>query len=463
MAAAVNRALELEPARLDVQFMHVETLICNGRIAEALEKLPEIEEAAGSDPAAWDQLLLFYAQLNRHEAAYECGKRLMRLAPNSLRAAFSAASAATVVNETDEAERLLDGIIAKAPSQAEAYYARSRLRRQTREHNHVDELETQLANLPAGSPAEVPLCYALGKELEDIGDYGESFVHIQRGASARNARLSYEVDRDLATFNEIATTFDAAWKLSSEPGADIRGPVFVLGLPRSGTTLVDRILDAHPEVSSLGEVSDFAYAVMRLGGPATSKSELIRRVARADLAALGAEFWDALKGYGETGPMLIDKTPANYLYLGLILEALPAARVVHVRRHPMASGYAMYKALFRMGYPFSYDLEQIGRYYAAYHRLMEHWHETWPGRILDVCYEELVDDQAGVSQRIVAHCGLRWSDDCLTFHENAAPTATASALQVREPIYREARDLWRRFEAQLEPLARTLGEEGIEI
>lgn len=463
MAEVVDRARTLQPDRLDVQFMHVETLICNGRIADALQRLLQIEKVAGNDASAWNQLLLIYAQLGRHEAAYGCARHLQRLAPDSLGALFSAASAATVVNETSEAERLLESVIDKAPGQAEAYYARSRLKRQTREQNHIAGLKEQLAGLPAGSPAEVPLCYALGKELEDIGDYDESFRYIQRGASARRARLTYEVGRDVATFEEIATTFDAAWQQDSEPGTDINGPVFVLGLPRSGTTLVDRILDAHPEVSSLGEVSDFAYAVMRCGGPAANKSDLIKGVAGTDLAILGEGYWAALQGYGEAGPMLIDKTPGNYLYLALIMQALPAASVIHVRRHPMASGYAMYKALFRMGYPFSYDLEQIGRYYAAYHRLMGHWRQTWPGRILDVSYEELVDDQAGVSQRIVAHCGLDWSDECLAFHENATPTATASSVQVREPIYRQARDLWRRFETQLEPLARALREEGIDL
>jgi hypothetical protein len=200
---------------------------------------------------------------------------------------------------------------------------------------------------------------------------------------------------------------------------------------------------------------------MRAGGPTSGKSELIKQVAGADLTALGEGYWEALQGYGETAPYLIDKTPANYLYLGLIMQSLPAARIVHMRRHPMASGYAMFKALFRMGYPFSYDLEQIGRYYAAYHRLMEHWRRVWPGRILDVDYEALVDDQETVSREIVRHCHLKWSDACLTYHENATPTATASAAQVREPIYRQARDLWRQIEPQLEPLARILRAEGI--
>ena len=162
------------------------------------------------------------------------------------------------------------------------------------------------------------------------------------------------------------------------------GPIFVLGLPRSGTTLVDRIISAHGAVTSLGEVNDFAYAVIRAGYPAKTKQELIERSAKSDMESLGAEYWRALQGYGEPAPYLIDKTPANYLYLGLIGRSLPHAPLIHVRRHPLASCYAVYKTLFRMGYPFSYDLGDIARYYLAYHRLMEHWKELFPDRILDV-------------------------------------------------------------------------------
>ncbi len=461
MEQHARRALELQPQRLDVLFLWVETLICTGCIAEARARLSEIERLAGSDAEAWNQLLLFYAQLGRHHAAYDCAKRLAALLPRSPGALFSVASAATIVGRIDEAERHLDNIISTDPRQAEAYYTRATLRRQSREENHVEELKLQLGETPAGATAEVPLCYALGKEYEDLGDYEESFACFARGAAARQARLSYDVATDEAASAEIIDTFDEAWRDRSSTGPAIDGPLFVLGLPRSGTTLVDRILNAHPEVTSLGEVSDFAYAVMRAGGPASGKSELIKQVASADLTALGDGYWKALQGYGETASYLIDKTPANYLYLGLIMQSLPAACIIHVRRHPMASGYAMFKALFRMGYPFSYDLEQIGRYYAAYHRLMEHWRRLWPGRILDVDYEALVDDQEAVSREIVRHCHLKWSDACLTYHENATPTATASAAQVREPVYRRARDLWRQVEDHLEPLANILRAEGI--
>jgi len=461
MAEAVLRALELRPQRLDVLFLWVETLICSGQIAEARVQLGEIERMAGSDAAAWNQLVSFHTQLGRFHEAYDCAKRLESLLPDSPDALFTVASVATVVGRIDQAETLLNKIISTGPNQAEAYYTRATLRRQSREENHVEELKLRLSQTPKGAPGEVPICYGLGKEYEDLAEFEPSFSFFARGAAARRARLSYDVATDVAAAAEIIKTFDERWRARSAPGHDVDGPIFVLGLPRSGTTLVDRILNAHPKVTSLGEVNDFALAVMRFGGPASGKSELIKQVASADPAALGKGYWRTLKGYGETTPYLLDKTPANYLYLGLIMQALPAACVIHVRRHPMASGYAMFKALFRMGYPFSYDLEQIGRYYAAYRRLMDHWRRLWPGRILDIDYEALVDDQEAVSREIVSHCELDWSDACLTYHENATPTATASAAQVREPIYSRARDLWRHIETDLEPLARTLRAEGV--
>jgi tetratricopeptide (TPR) repeat protein len=461
MAEHVQHALQLQPKHLDVLFLSSEAFICTGRIADARTRLKEIEQLAGDDGAAWNQLVLLYTQLGRHRDAYDCARRLESLMPGSLDALFSVASAAMTVGLLDEAETLLEKIISIDPNQAEAYYNRAKLRRQTVDDNHVNELVSRLEETPRGAPGEIPLCYALGKEYEDLGEFEQSFAFVARGTVARRARISYDVATDVAAMDQIIATFDGAWRDRSVPGAEVGGPIFVLGLPRSGTTLVDRILDAHHEVTSLGEVNDFAYAVMRAGGPVPNKSELIKSSADADLPALGDAYWDALKGYGETAPYLIDKTPGNFLYLGLIMQSLPAATVIHVRRHPMASGYAMYKALFRMGYPFSYDLEEIGHYVAAYHRLMEHWRCLWPGRFLDVDYEELVDDQESVSRRIIHHCGLPWSDACLTYYKNPTPTATASAGQVQQPVYRHARDLWREIEHHLEPLARTLKDKDI--
>lgn len=461
-AEALARAfVEQQPANVNGRFVFAEALITRGRIAEALAQLDEAVKIAGGDPRAWSQLVVFYTQLGRHERAADCARTLERLLPESADALFTVASALTAVGETDEASAILDRIIASNPAQAEAYYTRATLRRQGRDAKHIDELTARLAAIPDGSPDEVPLCYALGKEYEDLGLLDQSFAHFAPGADARRRGMRYDVATDVAAIDAIIDTFDKAWRDRTAPGSRFAGPIFVLGLPRSGTTLVDRILDAHPEVTSLGEVNDFAYAVMRAGGAAANKEALIRQLADADAEALGEEYWRALRGYGENAPFLIDKTPANYLYLGLILQSLPGARVIHLRRHPMASAYAMYKMLFRMGYPFSYDFDDIARYYAAYRRLMDHWHELWPGRILDVDYEALVDDPDAASRRIVAHCGLDWSPRCLEYFRDARPTATASAVQVREPVHRRARDLWRKLGDELEPLRKNLEEQGI--
>jgi hypothetical protein len=219
----------------------------------------------------------------------------------------------------------------------------------------------------------------------------------------------------------------------------------------------------HEQVTSVGEVNDFALAVTRSAGPAGGKEDLIRRAAQVDPAGLGGSYWRAIEGYGHSSPIIVDKTPLNYLYLGLIARALPRAHIVHLRRHPMASGYAMYKTLFRTGYPFSYDLDDIGRYSVAYLRLMNYWRALLPGRFLDLDYESLIDDQEGTTRKLLEYCGLPWRDECLRFHENTAPTATASAAQVRQPIHGESKDLWRNYRKELAPLARLLAHNGVAV
>ena len=179
--------------------------------------------------------------------------------------------------------------------------------------------------------------------------------------------------------------------------------------------------------------------------------------------ALGEAYVASARNYGTRAELFIDKTPANWLYLGLIARALPSAVVIHVRRHPVDSCFAMYRTLFRMGYPFSYDLGDLARYYIAYHHLMEHWRRSFPGSFLEVAYEQLVNEQEAASRRLVARCGLQWEDACLSFERNTAPVATASAAQVRRPIYRDSLARWRHYERQLEPLIRRLKDAGIEL
>ena len=219
---------------------------------------------------------------------------------------------------------------------------------------------------------------------------------------------------------------------------------------------------------SAGELNDWALALVDAVRRATGmaqmpRKELVARSAYVDFAALGADYVTRARKVVGDATRFTDKMPLNYLYCGLIHRALPDAKIVHVTRHPLASCYAMYKTLFKDGYPFSYDLQEIGRYYIAYRRLMTHWHTLMPGVIHELSYEQLVADQIGETRRLLAYCGLDWQDACIDFHENSAPTTTASASQIREPIYDSSVSQWRHYAAQLTPLRDQLLAAGIAV
>jgi tetratricopeptide (TPR) repeat protein len=439
----------------------VARLIRSGRIGEALARLTAIEAAAGGDGVLLQHLGEYYTHCGKQTDAARCYRAAVALTPDDPGCLYNLATALIATGRTVEAEGLLDCVVTLNPGDGDAWQNRSTLRRQTPEANHVDGLLEAVARARPG-PEEVALCYALAKEYEDLDEAGPSFDWLKRGADRRRSLLSYRVEADVAAMEQIADVFDAGLMAQPAVGCAETGPIFVLGLPRSGTTLVDRIISSHSAVESLGEINDFALSLMRLAGDAAGKGDLIRRSATLDPAALGRAYIDGTAGYGATAPMLIDKTPVNFLYIGLIARALPNARIVHLRRHPMDSGYALYKTLFRMGCPYSYDLNDIAAYMLAHRRLMDHWRTVLPGRVLDVDYETLVTDQETQSRRIIAHCGLDWQDACLRFHENTSPAATASAAQVRQPIHAKSVGLWRRYGEQLKPLAATLVAGGMD-
>jgi hypothetical protein len=246
------------------------------------------------------------------------------------------------------------------------------------------------------------------------------------------------------------------------------GPIFIVGLPRSGSSLVERILSSHSQVFSAGELDCFALgltdAVRRAGEREhIPREELVAISATLDFAALGRDYLARARAVSGARGRFIDKMPLNYLYCALIRRALPQARIIHVFRQPMAAAYAMYKTLFKNGYPFSYDLGEIARYYAAYRRLMAHWRVTLPGVIHEQNYESLIADQRGETRRLLEHCGLEWEDACIAFHRNPAPITTASASQVRRPLYDSSVAQWRHYEPQLADLKAALVAEGIDL
>ncbi|MFA5965247.1 MAG: sulfotransferase [Sphingomonas sp.] len=411
---------------------------------------------------AWLRLAEAYTHLGAHDAAARCAGAAVEAAPEDPDACYALATAQTVLGRFAEAEALFDRVIALRSNDWDAWANRSTLRPVRPDRNHVDALEQAYAS-NTDAEARIALGYALAHELEGLGYHSEAWPYLAGAARLRRGRLSYRVEGDVETMSALRAAFtpERLAGVRMETGAP--GPIFIFGLPRSGTTLVDRILAAHREVASLGEIPDFVQALVRAHPGVRDKNALIAASVAMDHRALGEAYRRRVAEYDAPRAFTVDKTPLNFLYAGLIALALPEARIVHVRRGAMDSGYAMLKTLFRMGYPFSYDLDDLAAYRIAFEALMAHWHAAMPGRIVEIGYEALVADQEGQSRRLLAACGLDWDPACLAFHASTAPVATASAAQVRNPIHDRSVGLWRHHAEALEPLATALTRAGVAL
>lgn len=461
---AIGRAVAGSPSDARYQLQHARCLSALGRLPEALVSAAGAEAAATSDAALLDAIGSFYSSTGEHRRALSAYSRAISLEPAQSLFWFNRATVRRFLGQLEEAEADYDRAIALRPDDHEAYVNRSELRKQSPQRNHTESMERLLAQGIRRWRGEVQIRHALAKEYEDLGEYSQSWRHLEAGARLRREHLEYDVRRDVDTVDWIIAAFPLA---PSEPvnGCPSREPIFIVGLPRSGTTLVERILGSHTSVHAAGELNHFAAAIVaaahRRAGEALPRRLLIAACRDLDFAALGADYLERARPapYGRTH--FTDKMPLNYLYCGLIRRALPRARIVHVTRHPMASCYAMFKTLFKEGYPFSYDIADLARYYAGYRRLMEHWRSTMPGVIFDISYESLVMDQVSATRRLLEACGLQWQDECLEFHRNPTATTTASASQVRRPLYDSSLSQWRHYERQLEGLRIQLAAAGI--
>jgi hypothetical protein len=371
-----------------------------------------------------------------------------------------------MAGDLDGAERNLDIVVTEDPLDGEAQNARSGLRRQTPARNHVAELESLLARLK-GERATIGILFALAKELEDLEHHGRSFALLRDACGRFRSSFRYDVAEDVAVLEALQQHHSVdRLRLTSRPPPDpAKNGIFIIGLPRSGTTLVERILGSHSKVFSAGELDAFPaaaiQAMIKLHGRPVNKLDFVHRSLKLDMAQLGRSYLEAANRHtGGTG-RFTDKLPLNYLYAGLIHAALPGAKIISLRRHPMDVCYAMYKTLFGAAYPFTYDLIELGQYYVAWSRLMSHWQETLGRSLLTIRYENIVSQQKDSTQRLLSHCGLEWEDRCLAFDRNPNPVATASAVQVRQPLYSKSVGKWRMYVEELRPLQAYLEQHGI--
>jgi Sulfotransferase family len=313
------------------------------------------------------------------------------------------------------------------------------------------------------TPGRMALDFALGKAYADLKDYTRSFKHLLAANAAKRGAIAYDERATFALFDRIERVFSPELLNSRAGGGEPSDrPIFVLGMPRSGTTLDEQVLASHPAVHGAGELTTFREALRAVSPPNTAYPDVVPFLDQAAFGCIGAEYIKRLTALAAEAEHVTDKMPSNFLYAGLIHLALPNAVIIHAMRNPIDTCISCFSKLFKPGEQhFTYDLGEIGRYHLGYQRLMAHWRRVLPpGRILDVHYEDMVSDLEGQARRILAHCGLPWDERCLSFHETDRPVRTASAMQVRQPIYTSAVERWRVYEEFLGPLLSALGADG---
>ncbi|MGH8159163.1 MAG: sulfotransferase [Rhodanobacter sp.] len=463
----LQRACMLDPGRADYSTQFAKALSMVNLSAQSIAVAEHALSLSPLDAQALDTLGVVFTRANAHGKATELYGRAVALAPSYADYHLNFAKSLVFTGDMDTAERELEACIGLAPLHSGAHLALSQLRRRTRDNHHLDRLHALLPQTRENKVAQANLHMALAKEYEDLTDYSRAFEHLAASNAACASQLGYSTRHDEALFETLMRASPAPQPAAA--GFPTDEPIFVVGMPRSGTTLVDRILSSHPDVHSAGELQQFALAFKRASGSRTPQMIDVDTVTCAqnlDWRKLGENYLASTRPDTGHTPRFVDKQPHNFLHVGAIANALPNARIICLRRDPMDTCLSNFRQLFTLASPYhgyAYDLLDIGRYYILFDRLMTHWKHAFPGRILEIDYEDLVAAQEAGTRQLLAFCGLSWHDACLHFEDNQAPATTASAVQVREPIHRRAVQRWKQYETQLAGLRELLESAGIAL
>ena len=397
-----------------------------------------------------------YQLLNEHKAALALMDRARELGIGDPDFRYYRSLQLMFNGRIAEAERELEECLRLGPTHGRASLALARMGKQSIARNHLDYIRAQLKRVAAGSEDHAAFEFAQFKELDDMQRHEEAWAALARANAIMFQRLGHDGPREQRQFDALTTlgTEEFVQSGTRRPAGGPQ-PIFILGMPRSGTTLLERILSNHSQVTTAGELADFPRQLRRAAnvyGHFIVDDEVMERAATLDYGEIGARYLAQSQWRAAGKSFYVDKLPSNFMLAGMIHRALPHAPILHMRRDPMDVCFSNWKALFGDSYAYSYDLDALADHYLRYDRLMKHWHQVMPGAILDVPYVDLVTDTQDVARRVLEFCGLEWEPGCCDIAANRTPVSTLSSPQIREPIHQRSLQEWRRYEGWLSSL-----------
>ncbi|MFK8050775.1 MAG: sulfotransferase [Halioglobus sp.] len=459
----LERALELAPDYALARNNYAVVLMRRQELSEALE---QVNLLLREDPNSPRYLILkgsILVRMGDHLPALAIFEKILKKYPNQAGAQLSYGHTLKTVGRLEESIAAYRRAIEISPTIGEAYWSLANLKTFKFTDHDIQAMRNAVTSEGGDADDQSHIAFALGKALEDRKEFEESFKYYRRGNAIRKIEHHFDPKKNMYNaVRQIHTCTAEFFEARQSQGCQAPDPIFIVGLPRAGSTLLEQILASHSTVEGTAELPDIIAISRQLGGrkkdnPATLYPEILKDLAPERLQELGESYLDTTRLQRSELPYFIDKMPNNFMHIGLIHLILPNAKIIDARRHPMAGCFAGYKQLFAKGQTFTYDLTHVGHYYRNYVKVMDHWDEVLPGKVLRVQYEDMVADSENQIRRVLEHCALPFEEQCLRFYETDRAIRTPSAEQVRQPIFQEGLEQWRNYEAHLDPLKKALG------
>ena len=449
----LERAVELKPKFAGAWADLAETYTESEKFGEALDAVQRVIKLQPNMPFGHMIRGSILGKKDDHEGAINAFKEALEIEPEHIGSNMGLGNTLKTIGRYDEAVKSYKKCIEAQPLFSEAYWSLANLKTYSFDDDEIKNMEkhVQSQDLTPASKAFFHIAIANAKEKQM--KYGEAWYHFHTGNELRRTSEIYDSVTTQVTHDALIETFDEEFVNSTKgSGCQSDAPIFILGLPRSGSTLIEQILASHSRVEGTRELPDISLLGRRLTKskpPGIKYPDAVKHMTDEEKTEYGESYLETSKRYRTDKPRFIDKMPNNFAHIGFIKTILPNAKIINAKRHPLDSCVSSFKQLFYKGQSWSYDLFEIGEYYLEYERMMDHWHSLYPGEIYDIQYENIVNNQEDESRALIQYCGLDWEDSCLRFYENKRSVNTASSEQVRQPIYKGAMYAWKNYESEI--------------